>query len=68
MNLDQYKALQPRILDAQRLALELVELGFSGVGIPLGVAAMKALKIKPAKASSVEESPKATTPKAGKGA
>lgn len=59
MNLEQYKALQPRILDAQRLALELVELGFSGVGIPLGVAAMKALKIKPAKAAA---------PKAGKGA
>lgn len=68
MNLEQYKALQPRILDAQRLALELVELGFSGVGIPLGVVAMKALKIKPTKASSVEESPKAASPKAGRGA
>lgn len=63
MNLEQYKALQPRILDAQRLALELVELGYSGVGVALGVAAMKALKIKPTK-----ESPKAAMPKAGKGA
>lgn len=68
MNLEQYKALQPRILDAQRLALELVELGFSGVGIPLGVAAMKALKIKPMKAASASESPKAAAPKAVKGA
>ena len=68
MNLEQYKALQPRILDAQRLALELVELGYSNVGVALGVAAMKALKIKPTKAASVQESPKVAAPKAGKGA
>lgn len=67
MNLEQYKALQPRILDAQRLALELVELGYSGVGVALGVAAMKALKIKPTKAVPASESPKAAAPKAGKG-
>lgn len=63
MNLEQYKALQPRILDAQRLALELVELGFAAQGVKLGTAAFAALKIKPTK-----ESPKAVAPKAGKGA
>ena len=69
MNLEQYKAMQPRILNAQRLALELVELGYSNVGVALGVAAMKALKIKPTKAAaSASELPKAAAPKAGKGA
>lgn len=69
MNLEQYKALQPRILDVQRLALELVELGYSNVGVALGVAAMKALKIKPTKvAASGSELPKAASPKAGRGA
>lgn len=47
MNIEQHAALQARILDAQRLALDLCELGHSKVGIALGAAAFKALRIKP---------------------
>lgn len=47
MNVDQHAVLQGRILDAQRLALDLCELGHSKVGMALGQAAFKAMRIKP---------------------
>lgn len=47
MNVEQHAALQARIVDAQRLALDLVEMGHARIGIMLGTAAFKALRIKP---------------------
>lgn len=47
MNVDQHAELQGRILDAQRLALDLCELGHSKVGMALGQAAFKAMRINP---------------------
>lgn len=47
MNVEQHAALQARIVEAQRLALDLVEMGHARIGIAMGTAAFKALRIKP---------------------
>lgn len=47
MDLEQWKALQPRVVEVQRLALVFFELGHSDVSRLLMAAGMKAAKIKP---------------------
>ncbi|WJI17480.1 hypothetical protein MWN52_09660 [Pseudoxanthomonas winnipegensis] len=47
MNIDQWKTLQPRVVEVQRLALEFAVLGQSEVSRLLLAAALKADKIKP---------------------
>lgn len=64
MTLEQWTALQPRILDAQRLALRFGELGEMKVARKLLEAATMASRIKPAK-DAASEPPKAAK---GKGA
>jgi len=49
MTLDQWNALQPRIVDVQRLALLFAELGESKVSYLLMQAATRAARIKPVK-------------------
>ncbi len=55
MNIQEHAALQARLFEVQRLALELCEMGHSKEGIALGAVAFKALRIKP----SVESAPAA---------
>ena len=62
MNMEQWTALQPRILDAQRLALVFGELGEMKVARKLLEAATMASRLKPA----VQPAPEAA--KKGKGA
>lgn len=71
MNLEQWTALQPRILDAQRLALTFGELGQMKIARLLLQAATMASRIKPTKpadsqAPASESSEK--KPAKGKGA
>lgn len=49
MNLEQHAALQPRIVEVQRLALVFAELGQSKVSYLLMQAGMTAARIKPTK-------------------
>ncbi len=83
MNLEQHVAIQSRILELQRAALQFAELGESKVSRLILAACFAAQKIKPAKVAPVEQSEPATltaqlaveqakeqfgTPKKGKGA
>lgn len=47
MNVEQHAALQARLFEVQRLAMELFEMGHSRVGIAMGAIALKALRIRP---------------------
>jgi len=47
MNFEQHAALQARLFEVQRLGLELCEMGHARIGIAMGMAAFKALRIKP---------------------
>ncbi|MEL1264414.1 hypothetical protein [Pseudoxanthomonas putridarboris] len=64
MNLQQWKELQPRIVDVQRLALVFAELGESKVSYLLMQAGIRASRIKPAAEQGTEQ----PAPKKGKGA
>ncbi|KWV17081.1 hypothetical protein NYL07_12600 [Xanthomonas translucens pv. translucens] len=69
MNLDQYKAIQPRIAELQRTALEFAELGQAKVSRLLLTACLAAQRIKPTKLVTVDPATDAgTAPKKGKGA
>lgn len=54
MNLEQWKRLQPRVVEVQRLALEFAELGESKVSQQLLQAAVRASRIKPQEEQGTE--------------
>ncbi|WP_307753735.1 hypothetical protein [Xanthomonas albilineans] len=57
MNLDQHKAIQPRIVELQRAALEFAEIGESKVSRLILAACFAAQKLKPAKPASGDQLP-----------
>ncbi|SBV35986.1 hypothetical protein STPYR_10916 [uncultured Stenotrophomonas sp.] len=58
MNIEQHAVFQARIVETQRLALDLMEAGHAKIGIALGAVAFKALRIKP----TVDAAPVAAKP------
>ena len=70
MNIEQHAAIQSRIVELQRAALQFAELGESKVSRLILAACFAAQKIKPAKVTPVEPAADAGTaaPKKGKGA
>lgn len=69
MNIDQHAAIQPRIVDLQRAALEFAELGESKVSRLILAACFAAQKIKPVKVVPVDPAADAAAAsKKGKGA
>ena len=47
MNIEQHAVFQVRIVEVQRLALDLMDAGHAKVGMALAQAAFKAMRIKP---------------------
>ena len=72
LTLEQYNALQPRVLEVQRLALYFAELGEQRVSRDLLAAATRASKIRPTKAAADQQADQqvtdAASKKGGKGA
>ncbi|MDR2872062.1 MAG: hypothetical protein LBV45_06000 [Xanthomonadaceae bacterium] len=69
MNLEQWKAMQPRIVSIQREALAMSEVGESKVSRLLMTAALAMQRIKPAKVDVVSSAEKPSEkPVKGKGA
>lgn len=65
MNIDQHAALQPRIVETQRLALHLAELGESKASRLLVQATVVMQRLRPAKPAEEQGT---TAPKKGRGA
>ncbi|QSQ54077.1 hypothetical protein ISN36_07810 [Xanthomonas translucens pv. undulosa] len=68
MNIEQHVAIQPRIVELQRAALEFAELGESKVSRLILAACFAAQKLKPVKVVAVDPAADASKPAKGNGA